>query len=109
LGKKASTEADALFIVPFLEGRRPPPFSLRSFLVGPETSLDFLLIEDSFAGVEILSQETPQRRHWANGQTGFHFNCFAPPLHIMRRFTLYVISIRFAQVWQLSIPKVARH
>jgi hypothetical protein len=42
---------------PLLEGRRPPPESLRSFLVSPETDLDFLLIEDSFASIVVLSQE----------------------------------------------------
>jgi hypothetical protein len=40
-----------------LEGRLPPPESLRSFLVSPKTDLDFLLIEDSFASIVILSQE----------------------------------------------------
>lgn len=40
-----------------LEGRLPPPESLWSFLVSPKTDLDFLLIEDSFASIVILSQE----------------------------------------------------
>ena len=42
---------------PLLEGRRPPPGSLRSLLVRPETDLDFLLIEDFFASIVIFSQE----------------------------------------------------
>jgi hypothetical protein len=42
---------------PLLEGRRPPPESLPSFLVSPETDLDFLLIEDPFASIVVPSQE----------------------------------------------------
>ena len=42
---------------PLLEGRRPPPGSLRSLLVRPETDLDFFFIEDFFASIVIFSQE----------------------------------------------------
>ena len=58
--KRAPTEADAspvLQLRPPLEGRGPSPGSLGSLLVGPETDLDFLLIEDFFASIVIFSQE----------------------------------------------------
>ena len=49
--------ASVLELRPPLEGCRPPPESLRSFLVGPETDLDFFFIEDFFANVMIFGQE----------------------------------------------------
>ena len=56
-GRRPKPTPSVLEFRPLLEGRRPSPGSLGSFLVGPETDLDFLLIEDFFAGIVIFSQE----------------------------------------------------
>jgi hypothetical protein len=37
-----------------------------SFLVGPKTDLDILFVEDSFANVLVLIQETTERRVGTN-------------------------------------------
>jgi hypothetical protein len=58
--KKRATEANAPVSQPrlLLKGRWRTP-TPGSSLVGPEAFLDFMLIEDSFANVVILTQQTP--------------------------------------------------
>jgi len=48
MANRASTQADALCLFPVSSAarRRAPPESLRSFLVSPESCLDFLFIEN---------------------------------------------------------------
>ena len=55
--RRPTLMASVLELRPPLEGCRPPPESLRSFLVGPETDLDFFFIEDFFTSIVIFSQE----------------------------------------------------
>ena len=56
-GRRPKPTHSVLEFRPLLEGRRPPPRPLGSFLVSPETDLDFLLIEDFFASIVIFGQE----------------------------------------------------
>jgi hypothetical protein len=59
---------------------------LGTFPVSPKTGVNFVLVEDSLADVMVLRQQTPQRRNWANGGAGPHFNRLFPQIHALLCF-----------------------
>src|SRR5262249_48836611 len=86
------------------EGPSPRP----SFLVDPDTDLDVLLIEDSFAYALVVTQESSQRRVRANMGARTQLGRLLPFAELILRFPLNVLAITEIYSGEIAIAKLAR-
>jgi hypothetical protein len=67
-----------------------------------------MLVEDSFADVVILGEETTQRRNWPNGEVGLHLNRLLPQFHMLRLLIFYSDAIFNGQNRELVVAELTR-
>ena len=64
-----------------------------SFLIGPKTDLDVLLIEDPLADMLVLAQEAAERRAGANVGAEPELGYFFPVAHLLLRLALDILAV----------------